>query len=47
VGDSIVHMKGWSYGEQITKAGERWKASELGLLIASDIFGTRAPGLRY
>jgi hypothetical protein len=31
----------------VSKPGQRWEASELGAAINTDIFGSRAPGLRY
>ena len=47
VGDKIVWMRGWSDGPTITNGGKRWDAATLGTLLATDVFGTRAPGLRY
>jgi hypothetical protein len=47
VGDKIVWMRGWSDGPTIANGGKRWDAATLGTLLATDVFGTRAPGLRY
>jgi NAD(P)-dependent dehydrogenase (short-subunit alcohol dehydrogenase family) len=47
VRDEIVHMVPWSNGKTVSKPGQRWEASELGAAINTDIFGSRAPGLRY
>jgi NAD(P)-dependent dehydrogenase (short-subunit alcohol dehydrogenase family) len=47
VKDEIVHMRGWSNGDSIRKAGKRWEASELTAAINADLFHSRAPGLRY
>jgi NAD(P)-dependent dehydrogenase (short-subunit alcohol dehydrogenase family) len=46
IGETLILLEGWRYGPTIRNAGERWKASTVGARIASDIFHTRAPGLR-
>jgi NAD(P)-dependent dehydrogenase (short-subunit alcohol dehydrogenase family) len=47
VAENIVWMRGWSDGPSISNGGKRWDASSLGQQLATDVFGTRAPGLRY
>src|SRR3954452_15576313 len=47
VAENIVLMKGWSDGPTINNGGKRWDASKLGMQLATDVFFTRAPGLRY
>ena len=47
VAEDIVWMKGWSEGPTISNGGKRWDATELGSRLATDVFGVRAPGLRY
>ena len=47
VAEDIVLMRGWSEGQKISNGGKRWDAGKLGQQIATDIFNTRAPGLRY
>jgi NAD(P)-dependent dehydrogenase (short-subunit alcohol dehydrogenase family) len=47
VGENIILMKGWSDGPTISNGGKRWVATELGRQLATDVFFTRAPGLRY
>jgi NAD(P)-dependent dehydrogenase (short-subunit alcohol dehydrogenase family) len=47
VAENLVWMKGWSDGPTISNGGKRWDATKLGTQMATDIFGTRAPGLRY
>ncbi|MFP5254839.1 MAG: SDR family NAD(P)-dependent oxidoreductase [Acidimicrobiia bacterium] len=47
VAEDIVWMKGWSEGPSISNGGKRWDATKLGQQLATDVFGTRAPGLRY
>jgi NAD(P)-dependent dehydrogenase (short-subunit alcohol dehydrogenase family) len=47
VRDEIVHMIPWSNGSTVSKPGQRWEVSELGAAINTDIFHSRAPGLRY
>jgi NAD(P)-dependent dehydrogenase (short-subunit alcohol dehydrogenase family) len=46
VGEEIVLMEGWSNGAKITTT-KRWDATKLGQQLATDVFHTRAPGLRY
>jgi NAD(P)-dependent dehydrogenase (short-subunit alcohol dehydrogenase family) len=46
IGETIVLLEGWRYGPTISNGGQRWDATTLGARIATDIFRTRAPGLR-
>jgi NAD(P)-dependent dehydrogenase (short-subunit alcohol dehydrogenase family) len=47
VAEDIVWMHGWSEGATISNGGRRWDATKLGQQLATDVFKTRAPGLRY
>ena len=47
VAEDIILMQGWSDGAKIGNGGKRWDAGKLGMQLATDVFGTRAPGLRY
>jgi NAD(P)-dependent dehydrogenase (short-subunit alcohol dehydrogenase family) len=47
VGENIVWMRGWTDGPTVGNGGKRWDATTLGTLLNTDVFGTRAPGLRY
>jgi len=47
VAQRLVWMKGWTDGPTIDNGGKRWDASKLGMQLATDVFGTRAPGLRF
>ncbi|MFZ6004724.1 MAG: SDR family NAD(P)-dependent oxidoreductase [Actinomycetota bacterium] len=47
VAEDIVWMRGWSEGPKISNGGKRWDATKLGQQLATDVFQTRAPGLRY
>ena len=47
VGGKIVLMHGWADGPTIDSGGKRWDAAKLGQQLATDIFKTRAPGLRF
>ena len=47
VAERIILMDGWADGATINNGGTRWDATKLGLQFATDIFKTRAPGLRY
>jgi NAD(P)-dependent dehydrogenase (short-subunit alcohol dehydrogenase family) len=44
--DKIYLMGGWREIATISSEGKRWDATRLGQLMATDIFRTRAPGLR-
>jgi NAD(P)-dependent dehydrogenase (short-subunit alcohol dehydrogenase family) len=47
VAENIIWMRGWTDGPSIRNGGKRWDAGTLGTRLATDLFGTRAPGLRY
>ena len=47
VAENIILMKGWADGPTINNKGQRWDATKLGQQLATDVFFTRAPGLRY
>src|SRR3954453_20321846 len=47
VAEDIIWMQGWSEGPTIPNGGQRWDAEKLGQQLATDVFKTRAPGLRY
>jgi NAD(P)-dependent dehydrogenase (short-subunit alcohol dehydrogenase family) len=47
VGQRIVWMTGWTDGPSIDNGGKRWQADTLGMQLATDVFGTRTPGLRF
>lgn len=44
--DKIYLMGGWTEDVMISADGKRWDATTLGMQMATDIFRTRAPGLR-
>ncbi len=45
-GDKIHLMKGWYEAATVSSGEKRWDATRLGMILATDLFGTRAPGLR-
>jgi NAD(P)-dependent dehydrogenase (short-subunit alcohol dehydrogenase family) len=47
VAENIILMKGWADGPTINNNSKRWDATKLGQQLATDVFFTRAPGLRY
>jgi NAD(P)-dependent dehydrogenase (short-subunit alcohol dehydrogenase family) len=47
VAEDIVWMQSWAEGPTISNGGKRWDAEKLGQQLATDVFGTRTPGLRY
>ena len=47
VAEDIILMEGWSNGASLSNGGQRWDATKLGNQLATDVFHTRAPGLRY
>jgi NAD(P)-dependent dehydrogenase (short-subunit alcohol dehydrogenase family) len=46
IGETISVMDGWSLGATVNNGGKRWDATKLGSLFATDVFGSRARGLR-
>jgi NAD(P)-dependent dehydrogenase (short-subunit alcohol dehydrogenase family) len=47
VAENIILMQGWTDGPTINNGGKRWDATKLGQQLATDVFRTRASGLRY
>ncbi|MGI8662989.1 MAG: SDR family NAD(P)-dependent oxidoreductase [Acidimicrobiales bacterium] len=47
VAENIILMQGWTDGATINNGGRRWDATKLGQQLATDVFKTRAPGLRF
>ena len=46
IGDKIFLMRGWHEAATVASGEKRWDAEKLGMIMATDIFGTRAPGIR-
>jgi NAD(P)-dependent dehydrogenase (short-subunit alcohol dehydrogenase family) len=46
MGEKIYLMGGWTEDVTLSNGGTRWDATKLGDLFATDVFKTRAPGLR-
>jgi hypothetical protein len=44
--DRIYLMEGWTEAVEVASGERRWDATKLGTVFATDIFKTRAPGLR-
>ncbi|HVY10845.1 MAG TPA: SDR family NAD(P)-dependent oxidoreductase [Mycobacteriales bacterium] len=44
--ERIILMNGWTEERVVRSAGKRWDATKLGALFATDVFETRARGLR-
>jgi len=44
--EHIYLMGGWTEARTVSNGGRRWDATKLGPLMATDVFGTRAPGIR-
>jgi NAD(P)-dependent dehydrogenase (short-subunit alcohol dehydrogenase family) len=47
VAENLIWMRGWTDGPTISNGGKRWDATTIGTQLNTDVFGTRAPGLRY
>jgi NAD(P)-dependent dehydrogenase (short-subunit alcohol dehydrogenase family) len=45
-GEYLAVMHGWAAGAKSFNEGKRWDAGKLGMLAATELFQTRAPGLR-
>jgi NAD(P)-dependent dehydrogenase (short-subunit alcohol dehydrogenase family) len=46
MGETIDLMRGWTKAATVSNGRSRWDAAKLGPLMATDVFRTRAPGLR-
>src|SRR5690606_20298820 len=46
MGEHIHLMRGWTEYRTVSNHGRRWDATKLGAIMATDVFGTRAAGLR-
>jgi NAD(P)-dependent dehydrogenase (short-subunit alcohol dehydrogenase family) len=46
IGETMSVMDGWSLGATVNNGGQRWDATKLGTIFATDVFGSRARGLR-
>jgi NAD(P)-dependent dehydrogenase (short-subunit alcohol dehydrogenase family) len=46
IGETLILMKGWRYGPTVRNGRQRWNAEMVGAVMATDIFESRAPGLR-
>ena len=46
MGEKIFLMGGWTEDKVLSNGAKRWDAEKLGDLFATDVFGTRTPGLR-
>ena len=46
IGETLILLEGWRYGPTVRNGATRWRADTVGSVIATDIFKTRAPGLR-
>jgi NAD(P)-dependent dehydrogenase (short-subunit alcohol dehydrogenase family) len=44
--ENIYMMTGWTEGITLSNNGKRWDATKLGDLFATDVYKSRAPGLR-
>ncbi len=45
--DRIIWMQGWKERRVVSAGGKRWDAAELGSVMATEIFETRAAGIRF
>lgn len=46
MGEHIHLMEGWTEARTVSNGGKRWDATKLGPVMATDVFRTRAAGLR-
>ena len=45
--DRIIWMRGWKERKAVSAGGNRWDATKLGSIMATEIFETRHPGMRF
>ncbi|WP_375485148.1 SDR family NAD(P)-dependent oxidoreductase [uncultured Mycobacterium sp.] len=46
LGEDLQLLKGWHPAAAVSNGAKRWNAETLGAIMATDLFGTRNPGLR-
>ncbi|NMD61381.1 UNVERIFIED_ORG: NAD(P)-dependent dehydrogenase (short-subunit alcohol dehydrogenase family) [Nocardia globerula] len=46
LGENIQWLQGWAPVSTVSNGGKRWDANKLGAIMGTDVFGTRAAGLR-
>jgi NAD(P)-dependent dehydrogenase (short-subunit alcohol dehydrogenase family) len=46
VRDRVSRLQGWTEAGVVTNGGKRWRTEDIGRAMATDVFGTRNPGLR-
>ncbi|WP_019546605.1 SDR family NAD(P)-dependent oxidoreductase [Streptomyces sulphureus] len=46
LGENIQWLRGWTPVATVSNGGKRWDANTLGGVLGTDVFGTRAAGLR-
>jgi NAD(P)-dependent dehydrogenase (short-subunit alcohol dehydrogenase family) len=46
LGENIQLLKAWAPVASVSNGGKRWDATKLGVIMGTDIFGSRAAGLR-
>jgi NAD(P)-dependent dehydrogenase (short-subunit alcohol dehydrogenase family) len=46
LGENIQLLKAWAPVASVSNGGKRWDATKLGVILGTDIFGSRAAGLR-
>ena len=45
--DRIILMQGWTEKRWVSSGNKPWDAEQLGMIMATEIFGTRHPGMRF
>jgi NAD(P)-dependent dehydrogenase (short-subunit alcohol dehydrogenase family) len=45
--DRIIWMQGWKERRAVSAGGKKWDAKSLGTIMSTEIFETRAPGMRF
>ncbi|MFC9834275.1 SDR family NAD(P)-dependent oxidoreductase [Rhodococcus sp. NPDC127530] len=47
LGENIQWLQGWTPVSTVSNGGKRWDANKLGAVMGTDVFRTRAAGLRF
>ena len=45
--DKIILMQGWTEKKSISSGGKPWDAEKLASIMATELFGSRHPGMRF
>ena len=45
--DRIILMQGWTEKKSVSSGNKAWNAEDLASIMATEVFGSRHPGMRF